>query len=119
MTDDFLYHLVEVSLWGEKEALAEDYKAPSLASEGFIHCSFKNQVVSSWKKHFHRDPNLYVLKIRKASLKSRILVEDTYGSGQKFPHVYGPIEKEAVCEVILISDFIHSLDESLSKKRRP
>jgi len=74
------------------------YQAPSLVTEGFIHCSRLDQVLQV-ANHFYRDtPDLVLLWIEVELLKSEVRWEAADG-GELFPHVYGPIELDAVSAV--------------------
>jgi uncharacterized protein (DUF952 family) len=92
----FIYHIVARSSW--EQTGAEPYRADSLATEGFIHCSYRDQVakVANW---FYRDQaDLLVLHIDTDRLTSPLRAEDP-GIGEAFPHVYGPIDRPAVVAV--------------------
>ncbi len=89
---------------------------PSLESEGFIHCSYANQVLLPANALFRGQTDLLLLVIDPAILCSSLVVEDSYGSGTEFPHVYGPIELEAVISTVPFpanDDGVFSLPVSL------
>jgi uncharacterized protein (DUF952 family) len=90
-----IYHLVSRAAWEQRPA--GPYRADSLAGEGFIHCSYQDQV--GWVANsFYRDEaDLLVLCIDTERLSSPVRDEDP-GIGRKFPHVYGPIDPAAVVE---------------------
>lgn len=70
---------------------------PSLAAEGFVHCSWGRQVSSTVQKHFGGVRDLVAMEVDPARLDPGMLVEeDSYGSGERFPHVYGPIPVSAI-----------------------
>ena len=72
----------------------------SLASEGFVHCSWGRQVAGTVDRHFGGVPDLLVLELDPGALGGAELVEeDTAGTGAVFPHVYGPVPLAAVREV--------------------
>jgi len=91
-----IYHIVSRAAW--EQSAPGSYRADSLASEGFIHCSNADQV--AWVANaFYRDQaDLVVLVIEPAKLSSAVRHEDV-GGGQRFPHVYGPIDRVAVVDV--------------------
>jgi glutathione S-transferase len=88
-----IYHLVLRRIW-ERDS-DQPYRADSLASEGFIHCSFADQVAHSANRFYADAQNLLVLHIDPARL-TRPLREEASGSGEWFPHIYGPINRDAV-----------------------
>ena len=87
---DPIFHIVARPRW--RAALsADEYRADSLEREGFIHCSFARQVTAVANARYRDIDDLCVLEIDPARLTAPIRVEDSYGSGEAFPHVYGPI----------------------------
>jgi uncharacterized protein (DUF952 family) len=94
-----IFHITTAPEWDAAQADGS-YRAPSLESEGFIHCSLPTQVnhVADW---FYRDvPNLALLCIDPALLTSELRWEPSADSfAGEFPHIYGPITTEAVVQV--------------------
>ncbi len=90
-----VYHLVTPAAWSRA---GDDYRADSLAGEGFIHCSFADQVARSANRFYADAPELLVLHIDPAALGSPLRTEAA-GTGELFPHVYGPINRAAVVRV--------------------
>jgi uncharacterized protein (DUF952 family) len=91
-----IYHLVTPSLWHATPD--QPYRAGSLGTEGFIHCSYAHQVAASANRFFASAGELLVLKIDPARLRCPLKAEAA-GSGELFPHVYGPIDRDAVTSV--------------------
>ncbi len=89
-----IYHITSQDAWEEAQREGE-YQAESIMSEGFIHCSERSQVAGSANRYFKGQKNLIVLQIDPGYLKSRLLYEESTG-GQKFPHIYGPLNLDAV-----------------------
>jgi uncharacterized protein (DUF952 family) len=55
--------------------------------------------VAATARRFYRDlDEIVVLRIDPARLSSPVVEEDLAGSGEPFPHVYGPIEVSAVVD---------------------
>jgi uncharacterized protein (DUF952 family) len=91
---EFIYHLCPRSHW----STAQDngfYTASSLDSEGFIHCSFDHQLEGSLNLHFRGQRDLMVLKIDPTQLTADLRYEPSR-QGELFPHLYGPLNLEAV-----------------------
>src|SRR5579862_9227880 len=95
-----ILHISTASDWTAAQAAGE-YRAASLDTEGFIHCSTPAQVVhvGDW---FYRDvPDLVLLCIDPGALTSPVLWEASSDSfAGEFPHVYGPIAVAAVKAVV-------------------
>lgn len=82
-----LFHLVEAQDWPPDG----DYRPASLATEGFVHFSFAEQVAASANRHFAQAPELVAVEVDPEKLDVPIRVEDTYGSGTAHPHAYGAV----------------------------
>lgn len=91
-----IYHLLPAAAWDPRET--GPYRASSLASEGFIHCSHADQVARVANRFYADQPALLVLAIDADRLTSPLRDEEV-SPGQRFPHVYGPIDREAILEV--------------------
>jgi uncharacterized protein (DUF952 family) len=91
-----IYHLVTRETWEAAEP--GPYRAESLATEGFIHCSHSHQVAWAANRFYGQQENLLVLCIDSARLTSP-LREEAVDSGEMFPHIYGPVDRSAVVEV--------------------
>jgi uncharacterized protein (DUF952 family) len=76
------------------------YIADSLASEGFIHCSTVEQVLGPANERFHGQTGLQLLCIEPEKVAAPIVYEDCYETGQAFPHIYGPLNLDAVVQII-------------------
>jgi uncharacterized protein (DUF952 family) len=91
-----IFHITTAPEWDAARGVGE-YRAPSLETEGFIHCSLPTQVnhVADW---FYRDvPDLVLLCVDPAELTSELRWEPSSDSfAGEFPHVYGPIAIDAV-----------------------
>ena len=91
----WLYHIVQ-----EPFDLPDRYEPESLAREGFVHCSLRDAVRESARLYFARIPaeKLRVLRIDPRRLDAPVRFEQTPRG--PMPHVYGPIPRDAVAEVI-------------------
>ena len=89
-----IYHIATAADW---EARTDEYRAaPSLESEGFIHCSTEDQVDGIAQTLFAGRDDLYLLTIETENLESDVVFEDLYDAGEEFPHIYGPIPTAAI-----------------------
>jgi len=94
---EHFYHIA----WMDDWMLAERqgwYDAPSLAVEGFIHCSFKNQVVDTAGRYYAGSKCLVLLEIDPVKIQSHWVAEKSTGDAL-YPHVYGRINLDAVIRV--------------------
>lgn len=98
-----IYHLVPRPLW--EQAPPGPYADPSLADEGFIHCSHVEQVERVANVFFADQPEMVVLCLD-ASRLGDVRDEPPAPAGETnpfpretFPHVYGPLDRSAVVAV--------------------
>ena len=96
-----IYHLTTLQEWEE----AQDkgfYEPPSFQREGFIHCSTEEQLNDVMKKHFQQHENLVKLIIDPARLTQKLQYDLVEESQQEFPHIYGPLNLEAVTQIVFL-----------------
>ncbi len=94
-----LLHISSPREWADAQA-AGRYLDPSLDDEGFIHLSTPAQILIPANERYAGQEGLMLLKIDGDKLTSPLVFEDSYGSGIEFPHVYGPIDLDAVVDTI-------------------
>jgi uncharacterized protein (DUF952 family) len=100
---EFILHITSRAAWLEGKALGR-YTAESLEQAGFIHCSNAGQVLRVAGLLYSGQSGLVLLVIDPDRLTSELHWEPgTDLASELFPHVYGPINPEAVVRVV---DFI-------------
>ncbi|HEY7185827.1 MAG TPA: DUF952 domain-containing protein [Vicinamibacterales bacterium] len=98
MDEPTIYHITTQSAWRAARE-ASVYRAESLETEGFIHCSEERQLAWVLQKHFSGRTGLLLLHIDPTRLDADVKYENLEGGTELFPHVYGPIPVTAVVEV--------------------
>ena len=96
-----IYHVTTAGDWGAAKQKGF-YDHPSLSAEGFIHCSQENQVAGVLERYFTGQSNLVKLVIDTDLLNARFVFDWSPSTQDTFPHIYGPINLEAVTEVLSI-----------------
>jgi len=91
-----IYHIVLPEVW-EKFKDKKFYEAESLHTEGFIHCSFAEQIETVLYRYYKDAERVLLLKIETEKLTSELIIEPSTG-GEIYPHIYGNINKEAITE---------------------
>jgi uncharacterized protein (DUF952 family) len=91
-----ILHITKREEW-EKAKLAGFYRADSLDSEGFIHCSTLTQVIKVANFRFRSQGDLVLLCIDSQKVEADIRYE---GVEDLFPHVYGALNVDAVLKVV-------------------
>jgi uncharacterized protein (DUF952 family) len=103
-----ILHLTSRDEWLAAQKTGE-YRSPSLPSEGFIHCSTEKQIVNVANSFYEGKHGLVLLVIDPLQLKAKLRWEppahptpqaDLPPTEELFPHIYGPINIEAVIKVI-------------------
>lgn len=104
-----IYHISTASEWQHAQTEGA-YRAPSLDSEGFIHCSTAAQVVPVANFLYKGQTDLVLLCIEPDQLTAEVKWEPPAHpnpddpvpteDAELFPHVYGPINTQAVTAVV-------------------
>ena len=94
-----IYHMTPEGVW-RAQAPNEPYRADTLATEGFIHCTADRNLLLQAANSFYRNrPDEYViLCICEEDITADVKWEAV--DGNLFPHIYGPLNLDAVRRVI-------------------
>jgi uncharacterized protein (DUF952 family) len=92
------YHGVPRAHWDSLDP-AQPYVPPDFEREGFIHCTDGREAVSSVLTQYYKDSvgEWLVLVVDKDRVKAPVKYEDPAGI---FPHVYGPLNRDAIVAVV-------------------
>ena len=93
-----IYHLTTRQEWLQAQREGQ-YEAPSLAAEGFIHSSEERQVSGVLERYFQGQTDLLKLSIDTERLTSPLYYDWSPSLEDTFPHIYGPINLDAVVAV--------------------
>lgn len=96
-----IYHVTTASDWNAAKEKGF-YDHPSIKAEGFIHCSQEHQVAGVLKRYFDGQGDLVKLVIDTDKLTSKFVFDWSPSTADTFPHVYGPINTDAVIDVTLL-----------------
>jgi uncharacterized protein (DUF952 family) len=101
-----IFHITSRIAWNEAQQRG-DYRAESLATEGFIHCSTISQVLPVANNFYKAQNGLVLLLIEPTLLSSPLKWEAPSGGPppgvadeDPFPHIYGPLNLDAVIKVV-------------------
>lgn len=105
-------HLVPADVWRATPAAAP-FRAASLDDEGFVHLTHTGDDLVEVANAFYRDRpgDFVVLTIA----LDRLTAPWRYDGDERFPHVYGPLDRQAVVGVVPIlrapdGTFLHMQD---------
>ncbi len=99
-----IYHVVSNTKWQEAVQTAGPggqgfYEAASLALEGFIHTSKAEQVAGVLNRYYKGQNDLLLLHIDESRLTSTLKYELAPSVNEEFPHIYGPLNIDAVVKI--------------------
>ncbi|MCC7030270.1 MAG: DUF952 domain-containing protein [Chitinophagaceae bacterium] len=95
MNDNIIFHIVKKSWW-ETQKEKDHYLSESYHEENFIHCSTRAQLHATANRYYLTEPLIYLLHLDTALLSSELKYEMSPSLQQFFPHIYGPINKQAI-----------------------
>jgi len=118
-----IYHITTKAEWDTAQNVGE-YRAPSLETQGFIHLSANgDQVQRVANAIYTGQSDLIVLCVDPTRLRQPLkheppdlTVPAEHYTGELFPHLYGPLNLDAVLDVVALppqADGIFSIPEKL------
>ena len=99
MQEDLLFHITTKEDW-KKFNNNRNYEPESFESEGFIHCSTGEQVQDTANRLFEGQDEILLLVIDANMLREDIKYEQVESSDEKFPHLYCPLNTNAIIDKI-------------------
>ena len=93
-----IFHITKSDAWVKAEAEGA-YRPEMFPIDGFIHCSTRDQVLQVADARFRGQTGLVLLRIDADKVAAEIRYENLEGGRQMFPHIYGPLNIDAVVEV--------------------
>ena len=75
------------------------YTPLAFANGGFIHACLPNQLSGVLERYFSGRRDLLLLHIDDKRLNASVVMETAMPGGEQFPHIYGPINREAIAKL--------------------
>ncbi|MEM9419723.1 MAG: DUF952 domain-containing protein [Planctomycetota bacterium] len=94
-----ILHITQEQAWSDAQAEGR-YEAPSLHSQGFIHCSTNEQVLDVANVLFKDQTDLVLLCINRDKIVPEVRYENCEDGDRLFPHIYGPLNLDAVLDIV-------------------
>jgi uncharacterized protein (DUF952 family) len=98
-----IYHIATQEHWQSAQERGV-YHCPSLEKEGFIHCSKRDQVLKVANRLYRGQHGLVLLCISapkvEAAIRNELPADGNGGGHERFPHIYGPLNLDAVVKVV-------------------
>ena len=91
-----IYHLVPADHW-DAQPVDQPYVPADYVREGFIHCTKgADQIAIVANRYYRNDPREWlVLILDEQAITSEIKYEPG-GDGLLYPHIYGPLNRDAI-----------------------
>ena len=97
----FIYHIALAADWAQAQRDGQyttSTRGRTLAQEGFIHGSTAAQVSQVADAYYRDAPDLVLLVIDTERVGSPLRYEQVPGQPDPYPHIYGPLNLDAVVE---------------------
>ncbi len=102
-----IYHIAHQHDWQQVQQQGF-YSCASIALEGFIHASFKEEVLNSYRNYFKPEQKLVLLFIDETNVTEKLIVEPA-SNGKNYPHIYGNLNLDAVVRVEVMNGNLNKL----------
>ena len=97
-----IFHVTAASDWRAAQSTGAYHlstRGRSLADEGFIHTSYAHQVTGVANAVYRGVHGLVLLVIDRERVTTPVRDESRDGGDERFPHIYGPLNLDAVIDV--------------------
>lgn len=105
MIKGMVYHILASAEW-KRARSNSTYTPPAFGQEGFIHLCDEDQIAGVIERYFPEPGNLMALCINPQQLNAELRYENLLGGEEQFPHLYGPLNLDAVLEVLPIQNWV-------------
>jgi uncharacterized protein (DUF952 family) len=93
-----IFHITTRNAW-DRAASEGSYRPEAFPVDGFIHCSTRDQVIQVANLRFRGQRGLVLLSVDTGKVAAQIVYENLEGGEQRFPHIYGALNLDAVVQV--------------------
>jgi uncharacterized protein (DUF952 family) len=101
-----ILHITTSSAWQQALALGR-YEPSSLRADGYIHFSEIEQVTTVADAAFSGVAGLVLLCVARDRLTAALQYESSAPDDEQFPHLYGPLNLDAVLSVVPFAEGAH------------
>jgi glutathione S-transferase len=98
-----IFHIAEASAWNAALSAGEyrhSTRGRTLEEVGFIHCARRDQVEQVANALYAGEQGLVLLSIDRGRVGAEVREEHIDGADDLFPHIYGPLNVDAVTRVV-------------------
>jgi glutathione S-transferase len=97
-----IFHVTTAADWAAAQqngSYTVSTRGVTLEQEGYIHCSEAHQYDGVRSRYFADAADVVLLEVETERLTSPWRTEQLPGDDQAYPHVYGPLDLDAVVDV--------------------
>lgn len=98
-----LWHVADPRDW-QQAIDTGTYRCASLETEGFIHCCLDTQLGGVLQRYYAGIHDRIFLVLAPSALPVPVVMENTRGGQELFPHLYAAIPRAAIRQALLMSD---------------
>jgi uncharacterized protein (DUF952 family) len=94
-----IFHITDTATWtiSQQQGMhTGSTRGVDLAEEGYIHCSTAQQWPGVIERYYADAPDVLLLHVDEQRLTSPLVYEQLPGAPDTFPHIYGPLNLDAV-----------------------
>ncbi len=102
--ETLIYKICSVAEWDEACSKGVYTGSEHDVRDGFIHFSSWEQVKGTYEKHFSDQSDLLLVSVDTNKLPENELKWEVSRNGEKFPHLYGDLNLDAVVNVEELPD---------------
>ena len=96
-----ILHITKKDTWAKAQQEGI-YQADTLKSDGYIHCCQPDQLKGVLEKWFDGAEDLISLELDTDKVEAKIVYENLEEGEALFPHIYGPINLDAITRIITL-----------------
>jgi uncharacterized protein (DUF952 family) len=111
-----ILHITTRTQW-DRAVLDGFYRGETLDTAGFIHCATSTQLAGVIARFYKGRTGLVLLEIDPAKLTSPLKFEPATDIDELFPHIYGPLNPDAVVSVSPLDPEVDGSLEPLPDRR--
>ena len=97
-----ILHITPRAKW-EQAGIEGDCRGDTLATEGFLRCCTSDQIAGVYGRYVRGQTDLLLLRINPERLAPPLNWESPPGSEVVSPHLYGPLNLDAVVEIVTLA----------------
>jgi uncharacterized protein (DUF952 family) len=95
-----IYHLVPIDCW-ESQPTDRPYAPADYAREGFIHCTQgEEQLAVVANRYYRNDQREWLVLVLDEQAVTAEIKYESGSDGLLYPHIYGALNRDAICEVL-------------------